>query len=154
MPTQQTSSGILVEGIVNVTAHRIRKTWNETPFDELHGGPKLTRSCVTNSFEGDIEGESWEEYLLASQPDGSCHFVSLERVIGSLCGRTGSFVMQGTGTFETGIAEGDLVIIPGSGTGEFVSMTGKGRFFSSKGRLSTIVLVCELREPENTVVKN
>lgn len=150
MLTQQTSSRTLAEGIVNVTARRIRKTWNETPFDELEGGPKLTRSCVTNTFEGDIEGESWEEYLMVCQRDGSCHFMSVERVMGSLNGRTGSFVMQSTGTFETGIAEGNLVIVPDSGTGELVGITGKGRFFSAKGRLTIIVLECELSESGKT----
>ncbi len=33
-------------------------SWDEKPYDEMEGGPKLTRATVTKSFSGDIEGES------------------------------------------------------------------------------------------------
>ena len=33
------------------------KTWDERAYDEMEGGPKLTRASVTQSHHGDIEGE-------------------------------------------------------------------------------------------------
>ncbi|MCK5488724.1 MAG: DUF3224 domain-containing protein, partial [Gemmatimonadetes bacterium] len=37
-------------------------SWDEQPFSEVDGGPRLTRATVTKSFHGDIEGEGTLEY--------------------------------------------------------------------------------------------
>lgn len=80
-------------------------SWDEQPFSEVDGGPRLTRATVTKSFHGDIEGEGTLEYLMVHRDDGSASFVGLERVIGRLGDRSGSFVLQHTGTFEGGTAK-------------------------------------------------
>lgn len=129
-----------------ITAKRIVKNWTEAPYDELTGSPVLTRSCVSNVFRGDIDGESWEEYLLLRRDDGSSSFVSLERFVGTLGDRAGSFVVQGVGTFEYGVASGRLTIVPGSGTGELAGLRGEGEFVAPKGWHSTIWLTYELSE--------
>ena len=146
MQTQPAYPPSPVDGIVTLTARRIGKTWTEKPFDELAGGPTLIRSCVINRFEGGIEGESWEEYLMVCQSNGSGTFVSLERIIGRVNGRTGSFVVQGIGAFEKGIANGELTIVPHSGTGELTGIRGNGRFTAPGGRTSMVTLNCELQE--------
>jgi hypothetical protein len=33
------------------------KTWDETPYDETEGSPRLVRVAVSETFDGDIEGE-------------------------------------------------------------------------------------------------
>jgi hypothetical protein len=58
--------------------------------------------------------------------DGSATFVGLERVVGHLAGRAGSFVLQRTGTFENGVAKESYFVIPGSGTGELHNLRGEG----------------------------
>jgi hypothetical protein len=50
--------------------------------------------------------------------DGSAKFVGLERVVGRLGDRWGSFVLEHSGTFEGGVAEASWSVVPGSGTGE------------------------------------
>src|SRR5205809_3547948 len=67
------------------------KTWDGKPANEVSGA-KLTRASVTNSFHGDIEGEGTLEYLMTYRDDGSASYVGLERVVGSVGGRSGSFV--------------------------------------------------------------
>jgi hypothetical protein len=37
------------------------KAWDESPYDEVDAGPKLTRATVAKSFSGDIEGEGTVE---------------------------------------------------------------------------------------------
>ncbi|MGH2603160.1 MAG: DUF3224 domain-containing protein, partial [Dehalococcoidia bacterium] len=37
--------------------------WDEKPYSE-RDGTKLTQSTVTNTFHGDIEGQSTLEYLM------------------------------------------------------------------------------------------
>src|SRR3979411_2115925 len=93
------------------------KSWDEKPYSEGQDLPKLTRAAVTRAFSGDIAGEGHVEYLMMYRSDGSATFVGLERVVGELAGRAGSFVLQRTGIFENGVAKESYVVIPGSGTG-------------------------------------
>src|SRR5439155_18035076 len=76
------------------------KSWDEKPYNEMNGMPKLTRASVIKSYQGDITGEGKLESLMMYRDDGSASFVGLERVVGSVGDRSGSFVLQGTGTFK------------------------------------------------------
>jgi hypothetical protein len=103
-------------------------SWDEKPYSEKEGAPKLTRASVTKSYQGDIEGEGKVEYLMMYRSAGSASFMGLERVTGSIGGRSGSFVLQHTGTFEDGVAKVTLSVVPGSGTGDLRGMKGEGGF--------------------------
>jgi hypothetical protein len=102
------------------------KSWDEKPYSEGPDLPKLTRAAVTKTFSGDITGEGRVEYLMMYRPDGSATFVGLERVVGKVAGKAGSFVLQRTGVFENGVAQESYVVIPGSGTGELRGLRGEG----------------------------
>lgn len=102
------------------------KTWDEKPYSEAEGLPKLTRASVTKTFRGDIEGESQVEYLMVYGADGSATFVGLERIVGRLGGKSGSFVLQRTGTFDGTLARESYSVVPGSGTGELGPLRGEG----------------------------
>ena len=104
------------------------ESWEEQPYDEIEGAPKLTRAKVGKTYQGDIEGESTLEYLMMYRKDGTASFVGLERVVGSLSGRSGSFVLQHKGSFHGGTATVDWFVVPGSGTGELSGLRGEGRF--------------------------
>ena len=58
--------------------------------------------------------------------DGSARFVGLERIKGQLEARSGSFVLQHIGTFESGIVRAALTMVSGSGTGELSGLKGEG----------------------------
>ena len=102
------------------------KSWDEKPYSEGQNLPKLTRAAVTKTFTGDITGEGHVEYLMMYSSDGSATFVGLERVVGHVAGKAGSFVLQRTGIFESGLAKESYFIIPGSGTGELRGLRGEG----------------------------
>jgi hypothetical protein len=104
------------------------KDWDEKPFDEFDGGRKLTRASVAYSYTGDLEGESKVEYLMAYNADGTGNHVALERVIGKIDNRTGSFVIQHTGTFDEKGVKDRWFIVPGSGTGDLQGLIGGGEF--------------------------
>jgi len=70
------------------------KNWDENAYSEGQDLPKLTRASVTKTFTGDIEGEGHVEYLMMYRSDGSATFVGLERVIGRIGAKTGTFVLQ------------------------------------------------------------
>jgi hypothetical protein len=50
--------------------------WDEKPYNEAVGLPKLTRASVTKTFSGDLEGESQLEYLMVYRADGTASFVA------------------------------------------------------------------------------
>lgn len=102
--------------------------WDEKPYDEFDGGRKLTRTHAAYAYQGDLEGESRVEYLMAYAHDGTGSFVGLERVTGRLGGRAGSFVIQHTGTFTPTGVQDTWFIAPGSGTDGLEGVTGSGRF--------------------------
>ena len=105
--------------------------WDEKPFSEIDEGSKLTKVSVTKTFKGDIEGEGTLEYLMAYRDDGSASFIGLERVIGRIRDRSGSFVLQHSGTFEGGVATDTWFVVPGSGTGALHGLRGEGGFASA-----------------------
>jgi len=116
------------------------KAWDEKPYAEFDGGRKLTRASVKKSFHGDIEGESSMEYLMTYGKDGSASFVGMERVVGRVGDRSGSFVLQHSGTFAGGIAKASLFVVPGSGTGELSGLRGEGSFASGHAQQYAITL--------------
>jgi hypothetical protein len=102
------------------------QTWDEKPWSEADGLPKVTRASVRKTLTGDLEGEGQVEYLMSYRSDGSATFVGLERVVGRLDGRTGSFVLQRSGVFEDGRAKESYTVVAGSATGELQGLRGEG----------------------------
>jgi hypothetical protein len=102
------------------------KSWDEKPYSEGNGLPKLTRAAVAKTFTGDITGDGHVEYLMIYRPDGTAAFVGLERIVGSIAGKAGTFVLQRTGVFENGVAKETYFVVAGSGTGELQGLRGEG----------------------------
>jgi len=120
------------------------KSWDEKAYSEVPGLPKLTRATVSKTFSGDIEGESQVEYLMMYRSDGSASFVGLERVVGRLNGKSGSFVLQRIGTFEAGQAKESYSVVSGSGTGELRTLRGEGTSSVGHGSEHPFTLTYEL----------
>src|SRR5262245_50651420 len=108
--------------------------WDEQPFDESEGQPKLTRALVTGSFNGDIDGQGTTAYLMVYGEDGMASYVLVQRVVGRLGGRAGQFVLQGSGAYAEGKATGTWSVVPGSGTDGLVGVRGQGTFEAPAGR--------------------
>ena len=109
-------------------------SWLPVPFSEPVDGPALVRISVEESFSGDVTGIGAAEMLQILRDDGSASFVAVERVTGTLAGRTGTFVLQDRGTLDTdGNVEGEWFVVAGSGTGELTGLTGSGGFSAKLG---------------------
>jgi hypothetical protein len=101
-------------------------SWDEEPYDEPAEGPKLTRIMIEKTYRGAIEGSGVAKVLTAQGEGGSAYTAS-ERVVGTLDGRRGSFVIQ-----HGGIADGEEMssfgtIVPGSGTGDLAGISGTAK---------------------------
>jgi hypothetical protein len=86
----------------------------------------LGRMSIEKQFHGDLEGTSAGEMLSAgTEVKGSAGYVAMERVSGTLGGRTGAFVLQHSGTMTRGEPQLSVTVLPDSGTGELVGIAGK-----------------------------
>ena len=88
-------------------------------------GSALGRMSIDKQFRGDLEGSSNGEMLTAgSSVKGSAGYVAIERVSGTLQGRTGTFALQHSGTMNRGAPTLLITVVPDSGTGQLVGLTG------------------------------
>ena len=89
---------------------------------------------LTETFTGDIDGESTVRALEIRGDDQSASLVSLQRFSGKLGGRQGSFVLQGSETVENGKIKATWFVVPGSGTGGLSGLYGQGGFDGDFGK--------------------
>jgi len=96
------------------------------PPEDKAEGSTLARMSIDKQFHGDLEATNKGQMLTAG-PDvkGSAGYVAIERVTGMVQGRTGRFVLQHSGTLTRGAAQQSITVVPDSGTGQLVGLTGK-----------------------------
>lgn len=115
--------------------------WDEKPYAQIEGGGKLTQASVKQAFSGDIEGGGAVEWLMCYRPDETADFVGLQRIVGRLGDREGSFVLAQTeGTFDGKEARGRLSVVPGSVTGDLKGLRGTGEFSAPREGEASISL--------------
>jgi hypothetical protein len=90
------------------------------------GDPTVGRMSIDKQFHGDLEATS-KGQMLATMTDvkGSAGYVAMERVNGTLHGRTGTFALQHSGTMTRGVPQLAVTVVPDSGTGQLVGLAGK-----------------------------
>ncbi|MBP9085198.1 MAG: DUF3224 domain-containing protein [Kofleriaceae bacterium] len=90
-----------------------------------NNGPLLSRRAIDKTFRGALNATSTGEMLAArtSQAD-SAGYVAMERVVGTLAGRIGSFVLQHSSTMDRGEPTQSITVVPDSGTDGLVGLTG------------------------------
>ena len=96
-----------------------------TPQPADSGAPAVGRMSIDKQFHGDLEATSKGQMLAAvTSVKGSAGYVAIEQVTGSLRGRSGTFVLQHSGTMTRGTPQQIVSVVPDSGTGELVGLTG------------------------------
>jgi hypothetical protein len=86
----------------------------------------LGRMSIDKQFHGDLEGTSRGQMLTASTSvKDSAGYVAIERVTGTLHGRSGTFALQHSGTMTRGAPQLAITVVPDSGTGQLVGLAGK-----------------------------
>ncbi len=99
--------------------------------------PTLGQMSLDKQYHGDLEGASKGQMLTAgTDVKGSAGYVAMERFTGTLNGRKGSFVLQHTGTMNRGALQLSVTVVPDSGTGELVGLTGKMAIIIADGKHS------------------
>lgn len=98
-----------------------------TPLDlnDPQASPSLGRRAIDKQFHGELEARSQGEMLSAGGTvQGSAGYVAIERVSGTLAGRSGSFVLQHSASMNRGVPQLSITVVPDSGTGELAGLSG------------------------------
>ena len=89
------------------------------------GDATLGRMSIDKQFHGDLEGTSQGQMLSAmGGVKGSAGYVAMEKVNGTLKGRSGSFVLQHSGTMNRGAPQLIVSVVPDSGTDQLTGLAG------------------------------
>jgi hypothetical protein len=108
-----------------------------SPQTLAHGveGLPIARMSLDKTFSGDLEAVSCGEMISAgTQVKGSAGYVAMEWVCGTLHGRKGNFVLQHSATMNRGAPEMHIAVIPDSGTGELLGLTGSLTITIAEGK--------------------
>jgi Protein of unknown function (DUF3224) len=98
---------------------------NAQPPHENVGDPSVGRLSIDKQFHGDLDATSKGEMLTAgTEVKGSAGYVAIERVTGTLHGRTGSFALLHRGVMTRGEPQLSVMVVPDSGTGQLIGLAG------------------------------
>ncbi len=104
----------------------------------------LSHSSFTKTFQGDLEASSVTE-MLATRSANGAGYVAMERIVGRLGSRVGTFVLLHLGTLDgAGEPTGHWPIVPGSGTGELAGISGHAHIGADEDGTHRIQLHYEL----------
>ncbi len=95
------------------------------PADEKTGDATVGRLSLDKHYHGDLEATSKGQMLaVGTDVKGSAGYVAMERVTGTLHGHNGTFALQHSGTMTRGTPQLAVTVVPDSGTGQLVGLTG------------------------------
>jgi len=94
---------------------------SDTPVE----GSALGRLSIDKQWSGDLQATSKGVMLTAgSNVKNSAGYVAVERVTGTLHAKAGTFALQHSGTMNRGEPSLMITVVPDSGTGQLVGLTG------------------------------
>jgi hypothetical protein len=97
-------------------------------------GAARGRMSIDKQYHGDLEAAAKGEMLTAmSGTQGSAGYVAVEKVVGALGGRKGTFALQHNATMTRGEPYLNIIVVPDSGTGELVDLTGTMKIIIAEG---------------------
>lgn len=96
------------------------------PNDDKTNDPWMGRMSIDKHYHGDLEAAATGLMLSGGDyKSGSAGYVAMEKVSGTLQGRTGTFLLQHSATLTQGAQQLSITIVPGTGTGQLAGIAGK-----------------------------
>jgi Protein of unknown function (DUF3224) len=119
------------------TVNHATGTFDVKVVPQTNDDSPIGRMLIDKQLHGDLEATSKGQMLaFTTEVKGSAGYVAMERVTGTLHGRPGSFVLQHHATMTRGIPELSITVVPDSGTGQLVGITGKFEIQITEGKHS------------------
>ncbi len=105
------------------------------PADPAVGDPTVGRLALDKQYHGVLSATGKGQMLsVMGTVDSSAGYVAMERVSGSLDGRTGTFALQHMGIMTRGIGELTIWVVPDSGTAELIGIAGTMKIINTDGQ--------------------
>lgn len=96
------------------------------PADPYADGQQMGRMTLDKTYDGALTATGTGQMLTGmGSVKGSAAYVAMERITGTLEGRTGSFLIHHRGTMDRGAQALEIHVVPDSGTGELEGITGR-----------------------------
>lgn len=111
------------------------------PLDTYNKDDKsIGRFSLDKQYHGALEATSKGEMLAygTGAAGSSGGYVAIEKVTGTLEGRTGSFVLQHSATMAKGKQDIHVFVVPDSGTGELTGINGTMQILVASGKHSYV----------------
>ena len=103
-------------------------------FDDSDEGAARGRMSLDKQYHGDLEAASKGEMLTAmTATQGSAGYVAIEKVVGTLAGRQGTFALQHFATMTRGTPRLEIIVVPDSGTGDLAGLGGTMKIVIAEG---------------------
>lgn len=97
----------------------------------------LARFSIDKQIQGDLEAITKGEMLSGGDPrQGAAGYVAMEVVTGTLHGKHGSFALQHFATMDANGPKMNVIVVPGSGTGDLKGIAGTFVIHIDKGQHS------------------
>jgi hypothetical protein len=97
----------------------------EPPY-EIVDGVSLSRVAFEKKFTGPLDATSKVTMIAArTKIENSAGYVAAERIIGTLEGKPGTFVLVHVGLMTRGSPSLQITVVPDSGTGELAGISGR-----------------------------
>lgn len=98
---------------------------DEHAGDTARDNASVGRMALEKQFHGDLQASSSGQMLaMHGSVKGSAGYVAMERVVGALHGRQGTFALQHSGTMTRGAPQLLITVVPDSGTDELLGLAG------------------------------
>ncbi len=108
----------------------------QTAADEAEG-KAVGRMSLDKTFSGELAATSKGIMLaIGTAVEDSAGYVAMEQVTGKLHDRSGSFALQHSGTMARGAQSLTISVVPDSGTGDLVGLSGQMAILIDDGKHS------------------
>ncbi len=85
----------------------------------------ISRMTLDKKFSGDLVASSTGQMISNSSKDMGTHvYVAIEKVTGTLAGKTGSFTLAHRGTMQRDSQQLSIIVVPDSGTDGLSGLNG------------------------------
>jgi uncharacterized protein DUF3224 len=85
----------------------------------------LGRFSINKQIHGDLEATTIGEMFTGGNPkQGTAGYVAIEVVAGTLAGKQGGFALQHFATMDASGPKMQVIVVPGSGTGDLIGIAG------------------------------
>ena len=103
-------------------------TWDVVPDKATPtGGPATARVILRKTYPGPVLVATANGHALTTQGPGGSSYVAQERIVGTLDGREGTFVLEHRASMGDGHPTAmEATVVHGSGTGALSGIAGSG----------------------------